>query len=321
MKIKLNVVCFFCLTICSNLFAQQSPSLDEKFPYLVTFGKASDKNWGDDDFVQTIFFAIPTSEKKPLFINVFDPGCGGQFDELHGDFNSKTKYTIIGGKGAHSNVDSKNDNPVGNFKAGVELTSKTFGNEPATDGKWITLGPFNPVDGELQPDFGGYVFKLVIEGLSGDDGNLYKLFLSSEAANNKAIEGANMFMYEFTVRMSDERMSIGHLYPFVTSNVVTVKINVFDFDDDGIIRLISVNKKGTTAKSSSDGKWFENIHEITKEEHNTSLDIQFIKNKDSKNNNIVVTVKNQYNELMPFFAAPIGGVPKFKYKIGVKVDN
>ncbi len=311
------------ILICSlqAIKAQSVPSVDEKFPFLVTFGKNSDITWGDDDFVQTFFFAVPISEKKPVFINVYDPECGGTNDEMHGDFNTKTKFSIYGGKGAHSNSDSKKQNPTGNYKAGVELTSKVFVNDKSTDGKWITLGPFNPVDGELQPENGGYIFKIVVEGLSGDDGNLYKFFLSSDATTNKAIEGSNSFTYEYSVRMSDDRTSIGHLYPFVTPNIVKVKINVFDFDDDGIIRLISVNKKGVISKSSGDGLWHINEHEITKDEHNTSLDIQFVKNKNSKDNNIVVFITNQYDELMPFYTSPIGGVPKFKYKIGVKVDN
>ena len=64
-----------------------------------------------------------------------------------------------------------------------------------------------------------------------------------------------------------------------------------------------------------------NTHQVNAQEYNTSFDIQFIKQKDAKNNNIVVYITNQYNEMMPFYTSPIGGIPKYKYKIGVKVDN
>ena len=59
---------------------------------------------------------------------------------------------------------------------------------------------------------------------------------------------------------------------------------------------------------------------ILEEEKNTSLDIQFIKKKSPpvKNNNVVVNVRNQYNELLPFYVIPIGGVPKFNANINVK---
>jgi hypothetical protein len=45
-----------------------------------------------------------------------------------------------------------------------------------------------------------------------------------------------------------------------------------------------------------------------------------IKNKSAiiRNNNVVIYLENQYGELMPFYSIPIGGIPKFKYSIGIK---
>jgi hypothetical protein len=123
------------------------------------------------------------------------------------------------------------------------------------------------------------------------------------------------------MRLGEAKGSISHLYPFVATNVTSVIINVFDFDDDGILRVVSVAKKGEITKSSGNGVWLENKHKIVSEELNTSLDVQFGKEKESKNNNIVVYITNQYGELMPFYTTPIGGVPKYKFKIGVKVDK
>ena len=315
------VLLFFVLLMGRNMFSQQVPSPDEKIPFLCTFSKASDPDWGDDDFVQIFFFVIPQGEKNPVYIRVFDPETGGKNDEVHGEFNSKTRFAVYGGKGAISNPDAKKNDPSGNYKSGIELGSKVFSHDTACDNKWYTFGPFNPVEGELQNEFNGYVFKMVIEGLDGDDGNLYRLFLSSQPNNNKAIEGANAFAYEYSLRLFDTKGSVSHLYPFVGNGVTGVKIRVFDFDDDGILRIVSVAKKGELAKSSGNGNWLTTEHKVVNEEINTSLDIQFIKQKDSKNNNVVVNVTNQYGELMPFFTAPIGGVPKFKFKIGVKVEK
>lgn len=303
----------------NNLLAQPFPSADEKIPFLCTFSKNSEKDWGDDDFVQIYFFVVPQTEKNPIYIRVFDPDIGGKYDEVHDVFNSKTRFSVYGGKGAVSNPDAKKQTPTGNFKSGIQLSAKTFGDDAAYDDKWYTLGPFNPVEGELQPE--GYVFKLIIEGLDGDDGNLYKMFLSSMPNENKAIEGGNAFTYEYSFRMADSKGSISHLYPFVGAGITAVKISVFDFDDDGILRVVSVAKKGEITKSSGNAVWLDNVHKITTEEINTSLDIQFVKQQDSKNNNVVVYITNQYGELMPFYATPIGGVPKYKFKIGVKADN
>ncbi|MGZ3864868.1 MAG: hypothetical protein ACXVC6_08055 [Bacteroidia bacterium] len=326
MRLKI-VFTLFCLQfICTKLSAQQFPSADEKIPFLCTFSNKSDKDWGDDDFVQVYFFIIPQNEKNPVYVRVFDADLGGQHDEIHGEFNSKTRFSIYGGKGAHSNPDAQKQDPTGNFKSGIELAAKTFGKDTSIDNKWYTFGPFNPVEGELQPELGGYVFKLVIQGMEGDDGNLYRLFLSSQPNNNKPIEGGNAFTYEYSLRLADTKGSVSHLYPFVANlgngkKITTVKIKVFDFDDDGILRLVSNSNRGELAKSSGNGNWIETDHKVVPEEINTSLDIQFIKQKDSKNNNIVVNISNQYGEGMAFFSQPIGGVPKYKFKISVKSND
>lgn len=322
MKLKKIAVTILFLTIVINSFSQPVPSTDEKFPYLGTFGKNSLKEWGDDDFVQTFFFSIPLSEKNPIYIRIYDPETSGTNDELHGPaFNTKTRFSVYGGKGAHTDPAAKNIDPLGNFKSGIQLTTKTFSNEAEYDNKWVTLGPFNPTEGEIDPTFNQYIFKIVIEGLEGDDGNLYRMYLSSKSNENKDVEGGNAFAYEYSFRLADTKTSVGHVYPFIAADVTKVTINIFDYDDDGVIRAITVAKKGTGEKSSGNNQWKANIQEIVKEELNTSMDIQFIKLKDSNNNNIVVYIQNQRGENMPFFASPIGGVPKYKYKIKVKTGN
>jgi hypothetical protein len=307
-----------CFGFIPALIAQPVPALDSNFPYLVTFGNKADKSWGDDDYVQTFFFSVPVSCNQAIYIRVYDPNVGGKIDENRSGFDTKTKFTVYGGTGAHSNPDARKPDPVGNFRSGVQLATKTFAVDTAYDSKWYTFGPFSPVEGELQPDYGGYIFKILIEGLDGDDGNLYRMYLSSKKDMNTDIEGGNAFTYEYSLRMSDQVGTISHLYPFVTSNVITVKTSVFDYDGDGMIRTVSVAVKGEIFRPKGDGKWGDTIHTTLKEEFNTSLDVQFIKQNNVKNNNIVVYITNQYGEMLPFYTVPIGGVPKYKYKIGVK---
>jgi len=315
---KLIVLMLLLLSFC--LQAQPVPSLEEKIPFICTFSKNSDVTWGDDDFVQIMFFVIPESYKKPVYIRIFDPDIGGANDENHGPFNSKTRFSVYGGNKAHSDPDAKSFDPKGNYKSGILLATKVFGNDAATDNKWVSLGPFNPVEGELQKDIGGRVLKVVIEGMEGDDGNLYRLFLSSDANDNKPVEGGNGFAYEYAFRLFDSKGSVSHLYPFVPENVTAVKIRIFDYDSEGIIRVVSNARRGDICQLSAEGLWIESKHRVAKEEVNTSLDIQFIKQSDVKNNNIVVFISNQYGELMPFFTSPIGGIPKYMYKIGIKAE-
>ncbi len=51
--------------------------------------------------------------------------------------------------------------------------------------------------------FDGYIFKVICDGIEGDDGNLYRYFLSTMPDENKAVEGANAFAYEYSFRMWD----------------------------------------------------------------------------------------------------------------------
>ena len=293
---------------------------EEKIKFLVTFSKNAKVSFGDDDYRQILYLVVPEKQRGPVFIRVFDPNVGGKHDEKRNSFNSKTQFSVYGGSGVHVVDKIRKGATVDDPYSGILIATKTF-DATAYDDDWFTFGPFNPAEGELQPDFGGYVFKLVVEGLDGDDGNLYKLFLSSRKDKNTPIDGGNCFYYECCFRLSDELNSISHIYPFISQNIIKVHINVFDYDNDGTIRLISVAKNGLTAKSDKDGDWTTLDFDVEPRELNTSLDIQFIKTRKVKNNNVVVFVTNQEKSRIPFFTIPIGGVPKYKPAIVVVPGN
>jgi hypothetical protein len=306
--------------LVSGLTAQPVPAGDENIPYLMTFGPKASTSWGDDDFSQAFFFLIPKSFSQPLYIRIFDPDISGVTDELNGIFDTKMTYAIYGGTECYSNKDAQETSPRGNYKSGNMLSSKTFGNQPEYDNKWYTFGPFNPSEGEYIQKFDGYVFKVICDGISGDDGNLYRYYLSAKPDENKSIEGTNAFAYEYSFRMYDNPGEVSHIYPFVDDRTISVKLSNFDWDSDGFIRTVSVARKGQLSKVSGEDNWVDDEFKIFDEEKNTSLDIQFIKRKSPpvKNNNVVVNVRNQYGQLLPFFVIPIGGVPKYKASIQVK---
>jgi hypothetical protein len=318
--VKSLIVFFIFLLSGTGLRAQAVPSEEENIPFLVTFGNKSLITWGDDDFSQTFFFMVPETYKGMVFIRVFDPDVGGMHDELNGVFDTKVQYSVFGGKEAYSHPDSKNSiDPVGNYKSGNLLSSRIFGADPKYDNKWFTFGPFTPTEGEYVKDFKGYVFKLICEGTSGDDGNLYRYFMSTSAGENIPVEGGNAFAYEYSFRMHDNPDEISHIYPFVDEKCIKIQQRNFDWDDDGKIRVSSEVRREQFCLVSGDGVWAESEFAILQGEKGKSLDFQFIKKKPSvPNNNVVINVSNQFGEMMPFFTSPIGGVPKYKYNIGVR---
>ncbi|MDG5799587.1 hypothetical protein QA597_04340 [Marinilabiliaceae bacterium ANBcel2] len=320
MNVRVFIIVVAMVLFSLNLAAQPVPADDENIPALVTFGRDGDTSWGDDDFIQIIFFSIPEDFEDPVYLRVFDPDVGGEFDEIKTEWNTRTNFSVYGGEGACSDKDARRIERDGNYRSGTLLASRTFGFEPRWDMEWYTFGPFNPREGELLPEYGGNVFKMVVEGLEGDDGNLYRLFLSTSPDENRPIEGAFAFYFKYTFRLHDDPGEVSHIYPYITDDVVAIKQSNFDWDHDGILRIISPSKNGEMMAVSGDDEWVSSTHTISDRDRNSSMDIQMIKCPDMamRNNNVVIYLENQYGELMPFYSVPIGGIPRYEYSIGIR---
>jgi hypothetical protein len=308
--------------IFAGLYGQPVPGKDENVPWLVTFGKDGLTSWGDADFFQIFFFSIPKDYTKPFYIRVFDPDCGGENDEIQGEFNTKTKFSVYGGKGVDP---EKNEESRGllkgagiNYKTGNLLASKIFGNEARYDNKYYTFGPFNPSEGDLNPRWNSNIFKIVCEGISGDDGNLYRYFLSSDPNNDIPIEGANAFTYSYHFRMWNNFKSVSHIYPYIDTGIVYIRQRNFDWDNDGNILVVSRYKQGINVPISDQDYWNQSNIPIESQEVGASLDFQFHKRQGElvKNNNVVITLENQRGDALKFFSSPIGGVPVYQPKVG-----
>jgi len=306
----------------SGLRAQEVPGPDENIPFLITFGRDGGiTSWGDDDFSQTFFFALPKDYKDPFYIRVYDPDIGGKTDELNNFWNTRMVYSIYGGKGCYTNPEANGIDPRGNYKSGTLLATRTFGMDNKLDERWFTFGPFNPADGEYYPKFLSNIFKIICDGVSGDDGNLYRYAISRRPDTNVPIDGANAFTYEYTFRMwnNNDTSFVSHIYPFIDSGCIWVQQSNFDWDNDGNSMVVSVERKGQIIPLSGEDEWETSKMEIYEGEIGKSLDFRFYKRKGElvKNNNVVVSVQNQYGQNLPFFSAPIGGVPVYKPRIKV----
>jgi hypothetical protein len=325
MKLEKKIY-FLILTLClsglflnTDSFGQPVPGKDENITALVTFGKLGETSWGDDDFYCVWFFAIPRDFTQQFYIRVFDPDTGGENDEIQGEFNTKCMFSIYGGQGVDPdrNEESKGLENTKNYKRGNLLASRVFGGEPRYDNKYFSFGPFNPTSGDFNTKWNSYIFKIVCEGISGDDGNLFRYFLSRDPENNIPIEGANAFTYEYTFRMWNDFKSVAHIYPYVDTGVVYIKIRDFDWDNDGHILVVSRYKQGIEAPISNQDVWAEGRIAIEPQEVGSSLDFQFHKKQGElvKNNNVVVTLENQRGDALKFFSSPIGGVPVYQTSI------
>jgi len=315
--IKYAWIILFILRAGLPVFSQAAPAIDENIPYLVTFGGNAQTAWGDDDFCQIFFAVIPTSQTDPVYIRVYDPDTGGDLDEVKGEFNSIINFSIYAGKGCWSDTAAQSIHLAGNYKSGYLLSSKSFGADLKYDKKWYSFGPYNPLEGEYVEKLGGRVFKIIAQGISGDDGNIYKYFLSTNPVENIAVEGGNFFTYKYHFRLSDNQKHVCQIYPFVDDKTISVEISNFDWDNDGIIRIFSIAKNGILCDVSGEDHWTVRQFPIVAEEKNSTIEIQFIKNQSIqiRNNNVVVAIRNQYGISLPFYVIPIGGVPVYYPKI------
>lgn len=320
MRIKQLIFIVLLVVVYTSSFSQAAPAVDENIPYLITFGGDANTSWGDDDFCQIFFFVLPASQKSPVFIRIYDPDTGNDLDELKGPANSVITFSVYGGKGCWSDTATQSIHPTGNYKSGILLSTRSFDADPAFNKKWVTLGPFNPAEGEYAEKLGGRVFKIIAQGKSGDDGNVYKYFLSTSPKENIAAEGGNFFTYKYHFRMSDDQAHICQIYPYIDDETISIEISNFDWDDDGMIRIYSVAKNGIPCPVSGDNQWIIRKFPIVAEEKNSTVEIQFIKNKKQqiKNNNVVIAIRNQYGISLPFYVIPIGGVPVYSPKIKMK---
>jgi hypothetical protein len=298
-------------------FSQSVPGREENIDYVATFGKEAKGNWGDDDHVQTYFFAVPKTQNEPCFIRVFDADCAGDLDQINKEFNTQTKYSIYGGKNCYSEKDARLVDPIGKYKSGNLLKTKTFSNEKEYNNTWYTFGPFNPKEGEYDKELNAYVFKIITEGISGDDGNMYRYFFSTQSDKNIAVEGGNSFTYEVCFRLINQFNESAHLFPFCDSAVVSVMQHNYDYDKEGDIVLTTLIKKLHPMTISGDNEWASSKSVLTANELNTSLNLQFVK-QTSKTNDLTFYITNQYGTAIPMFSSPIGGIPKYRYKIDVQ---
>lgn len=181
-----------------------------------TFGRMTGDACVDDDFSQVIFLAIPISFSDTVYVRLYDPDCGGLLDRKNGTWETNSIFELFAGKGCISQIDARGEDPHGNYRSGTSLRRSIFGPESLLDSKWSCWTSLLAAQGEQLEEFPGFsFFKIVVEGRTGNDGNIYALSISSAPDRNNPIEGADHFQYESII------VQDGALQRVVASNVLS----------------------------------------------------------------------------------------------------
>ncbi|WP_346910546.1 hypothetical protein [uncultured Roseibium sp.] len=189
------------LAMVAPASAQQAKPID--VPLLVTYGADAPTREGDPTHRQIIYIELPDTLEDRVYLRLFDPESGGDHDLLYGPANSETRFALYGGDGAFAGDRTIGDNgePV-EITGGTLLSEKTYTDDARTDGQWTTMALFSPSEGEKRGD--KRIFRLNVEGTSGNDGNLYGVAISLRDRRAVPPDGVKLFSYAPTIRVPNK---------------------------------------------------------------------------------------------------------------------
>ncbi|MDN2579020.1 PKD domain-containing protein [Aquibium sp. ELW1220] len=197
---------------------------DEPFePHLVVFGPLARVNEGDHDFRQVVRVLVPADAGR-IHLRVFDPDTGGAFDEAKGGYDSVIRFSLFGA-GARASIQRDAAGVAQENVEGTPLGTIDFGSDAAADGRWATLFAAEASSGiEVS---GGREFLVLVEGLSGNDGNVFDVSASSSDARNEPIAGARLSTLMPTIQVPAGR-DLGEMRLAVPEDAVAVRVENFD---------------------------------------------------------------------------------------------
>ncbi len=220
---------------------------------LITYGSDSRTIEGDNDHQQEIIIRIPATVKDNLYLRIFDPDVGGVLDDkfgFHKGFDTKTRFTLHGIS---------------------QIKSETFAADETKDNAWHTFVRFSPKDGELRDDH--YFFKLRIEGMDGDDGNVFDVAVSETPDENRKPAGVEMINYEPTIRLPKKGVSAEMRF-FVPGDASEITVRGFDMAK-AKVRVNTPFRSDLRVKSSGQDEWTDSKIKLAEIENQRMFGLTF----------------------------------------------
>ncbi len=216
------------LVIVSSVYAYRVPEDHSRVKYFYVFGPEGNPLMGADDNQLELFIDLPEEEVEDLVVEVFDPDTGGKRDWKENSENlwdTATKFSVYGKK---------------------LLDEKEF-SQGLYDFDYFTFGPYPKTAGEKVN--GGYRFRIKVEGLSGDDANLFKFKISPESAE--------AYSYNITMRLASKEGQEMYFFPYVAAGTKEISVENYDIDRRGGISVLydPLLRTKHKIKDSRSGQW------------------------------------------------------------------
>ena len=193
------------LSIASPAVAQSV----ETEALMVVYGPFAPSREGDVDKLERLYFSLPAGSTGTYYLRVFDPEYGGDNDTIQGRSNSATLYRFFGGDGAFSQTPRPSmvedgagplpyDRRVSIEAPGEMLFERRYDDDPTGDMQWVTFTEFDASAGEVVGD--RIYFRLDVQGIGGDDGNVFIADVSQSPTGNQRPDGLEVVAYDPTMR-------------------------------------------------------------------------------------------------------------------------
>jgi PKD repeat protein len=189
-----------------------------------------------------------------VYLRIFDGDTGGAFDTAFGRFGeTRTRFALYSGPLAFQGAHRGHKPGVGETAIrgqGFELAEWTVGEDPAMDAQWHTLAKLDPAAGALVD--GRRVFRLEVEGIEGDDANVFDLAVSTQADANHLPPGLRLFSYEPTLRLypGNRAMELPLQLP---ETATTLRLSHFDLESRTITFVGPF--RDASLQASGEGRW------------------------------------------------------------------
>ncbi len=226
---------------------------------LVTYGAEAPRQEGDDDSLQVLFLEIPETVDGPLYVRLYDPDTGGKHDHAFGALDTVTRFAVYGGQGAAEAAGLQPDAET--LSAGELLTEMEYAEDSGLDDVWHTLVRIDPAEGEAVAD--GRVFRLVVQGVQGNDANVYDVTVSRSAHRNSPPAGLRITNYEPTFRLAGTTPGAEARFR-VPKDVAALSIK--SFDAAGAPMTLETAARSIPLKPSAQGDYAETQVEFEESE-------------------------------------------------------
>jgi PKD repeat protein len=247
-------------------------------PVLITYGREALSKEGDNDYTQVIYLSVPEGSGQRLYLRVFDPETTAANDQITGIPDTKTMFTLFGGAQVYTAPTARAPLPSPtDLTAGQLILQQDFGDE-TVPGLWRTLGSFLPAEGELVAQ--RRVFKLVVDGREGNDGNRYDVAVSLRPQDNTPPDGLRMFTYSPTLRVRSHAVVVEMRFG-IPQQAETLEIHNFDAAY-GLVTLETPFRTVLIAASGSD-EWGAGKVPILEHERGTAAAVYFSGGREMQN--------------------------------------